>query len=220
MAGYVPTFHRVFLVEDHDIVRRGVRDLLVATKDIQVIGEADSAKEAPREILASGADVMLLDLQLGDGTGIDVCREVRAADPTVRGLLLTSASDDEALVAAILAGASGYLVKLVRSTNITWAIRQLAPGKSLIEPASADDARRLATAGLDDIRPPISQSERELLALVIAGDTNNDVANKLGMALEDATVQVSALVRRLMHALFGSGSSSAQPSTGRHRRHD
>src|SRR6478609_4764194 len=102
MTSNFPALHNVFLVEDHDIVRRGVRDLLAETRDIYVVGESGSAKSAPQEIIASGADVMLLDLQLPDGTGVDVCREVRALDPTISGLVLTSASDQQALVAAIL----------------------------------------------------------------------------------------------------------------------
>jgi DNA-binding NarL/FixJ family response regulator len=217
MAGYVPAQHTVFLVEDHDIVRRGVRDLLVAAKDIEVVGESGSARTAAQDILAKGADVMLLDLHLEDGTGVEVCRAVRAADPSVCGLLLTSASDDEALVSAVLAGAAGYLVKAVRSSDITWAIRQLGPGRSLIDAARLEDARRLARAGLDDVRPPLQTTEREVLELVITGHTDRDIAQALGRSLGEVTPQVAALVDRLRGALFGGGPRPIA-SSGRHRR--
>ena len=137
MVTYVPKYLRVYLLDDHDIVRQGLRDLLVPAIDIYVVGDSGSAREATRVIPGLGIDVMVLDLRLQDGTGIDVCRAARAADPSVRGLLLTSSGDDEALTAAILAGAAGYVVKLTRSSDITEAIRRVGAGKSLIDPGHA-----------------------------------------------------------------------------------
>jgi DNA-binding NarL/FixJ family response regulator len=110
---------RVFLVDDHDLVRRGVRDLLSAARDVMVVGEASDAGPAARQILALDVDVMVLDLHLQDGTGVAVCRRVRSADPGVKGLLLTASSDDEATLAAVLAGAAGFATKFARSSRRT-----------------------------------------------------------------------------------------------------
>jgi len=220
MAGYVPALRRVYILDDHELVRNGLRDLLVSARDIQVVGEGGSAKAAPRAILAAGADVMLLDLQLQDGSGVDVCREVRSADPSVSGLLLTSASDDDALLAAILAGASGYLVKLGRSMNIAWAVRSLRPGVSLIDDASAEAARRRATEGLDAVRPPCDETERQLLGLVIEGRTDRDIAEALGADVRVVTTRVAALVDRLTRALVEGRPDSVGSYAGRHRRPD
>ena len=118
MPGYVSSLVKVYLLDDHDIVRRGLRDLLAAARDIHVVGDSSSTRGAARSILELGANVMVLDLQLQDGTGIEVCREVRAIDPSVSGLLLTSFDEDEALAAAILAGAGGYIVKASRGADI------------------------------------------------------------------------------------------------------
>ncbi len=107
MQGYVPRYHRVYLVDDHDIVRRGLHDLLTRARDLEVVGDSGSAREAVGEILRLEADVMLLDLQLPDGSGIEVCRAVRSVNPSVSGLLLTAAGDEVALAAAVLAGAAG-----------------------------------------------------------------------------------------------------------------
>ena len=140
MSDYVSRYVRVFLLDDHDIVRQGLRDLLSAATDIHVVGDSASARHAPQAILELQADVMVLDLQLQDGTGIEVCRAVRSVNPSVNGLLLTSSGDDEALVSAILAGAAGYVVKLTRTGDIVAAIRRVATGK-------VADRRRHGRAG-------------------------------------------------------------------------
>jgi two-component system response regulator DevR len=120
---------RVFLLDDHEVVRAGLRELLEHDGDIEVIGESGSALEASRRIPALHPDVAVLDARLPDGNGIDVCREVRAVDPTIKGLILTSYEDDEALFAAIMAGAAGYVLKQIRGTDLVDAVRRVASGQ-------------------------------------------------------------------------------------------
>src|SRR5690606_15814886 len=126
---------RVFLLDDHEVVRRGLTDLLEADGDIEVVGESASAVEAARRIPALRPDVAILDARLPDGNGIDVCRQVRSVDPSIRGLILTSYEDDEALFAAIMAGAAGYVLKQIRGTDLVESVRRVAAGQSLLDPA-------------------------------------------------------------------------------------
>src|SRR6188768_716852 len=126
---------RVFLLDDHELVRRGIRELLESEGDIEVVGESGLAQEAARRIPALRPDVAILDGRLPDGSGIDVCRTVRSVDPSIRALILTSYDDDEALFAAIMAGASGYVLKEIKGTDLIAAIRQVAAGNSLIDPS-------------------------------------------------------------------------------------
>ena len=219
MVSYVPKYLRVYLLDDHDIVRQGLRDLLVPAIDIYVVGDSGSAREAARVIPDLGIDVMVLDLRLQDGTGIEVCRAVRAADPSVRGLLLTSSGDDEALAAAILAGAGGYVVKLTRSSDITEAIRRVGAGKSLIDRDTLEHVGRQLLTACDELRPRLSESEQQVLAGVIEGQTNAQIAEWTGASLDATTAQVTALIARLTDPM------SAQPGprgaqAGRHRRSD
>jgi len=123
----------VYLLDDHDIVRQGIRDLLGPARDVLVVGDSGLAQTAPAAILRLGAEVMVLDLHLPDGSGVHVCRQVRSTDPSIRGLLVTSADDDDALAAAVLAGASGFVVKLARSSSILGAIRALKTGRTHID---------------------------------------------------------------------------------------
>ena len=125
---------RVYLLDDHEVVRRGVRALLITAEDIEVVGESGSASEAVRDIPVLRPDVAVLDCRLPDGSGIDVCREVRSADPGINVLILTTYDDDEALFAAIMAGASGYVLKEIRGGDLIGAVRHVANGKSLIDP--------------------------------------------------------------------------------------
>ena len=170
MPGYGSHLVKVFLLDDHDIVRRGLRDLLTAATDIQVVGDAGSTQGAAQAILELGADVMLLDLQLQDGTGIEVCRAVRAVSPPVRGLLLTSVSDDEALAASVLAGASGYIVKANRGADIIGAVRRLGGGRSMTDPALAEPVVSRLRSQLDTLS--LTEHEREVLGHVLDGRTD------------------------------------------------
>src|SRR6187551_2493080 len=126
---------KVFLLDDHEVVRRGLRDLIEATGDLVIVGESGSAAEATRRIPALRPDVAVLDARLPDGSGIDVCRDVRSVDPAIQALILTSYDDDEDLFAAILAGAAGYLLKQVGGNDLVDAVRRVAAGQSLIDPS-------------------------------------------------------------------------------------
>src|SRR5690349_9326065 len=125
---------RVFLLDDHEVVRRGLIDLLQQDGDIEVVGESGSAQEATRRIPALKPHVAILDARLPDGSGIDVCRDVRAVDASIQGLILTSYEDDEALFAAIMAGAAGYVLKQIRGTDLVDAVRRVAAGQSMLDP--------------------------------------------------------------------------------------
>ena len=130
-----PTPIRVFLLDDHEIVRRGIKELLEGEPDIEVVGESGLAEEAARRIPALRPDVAILDARLPDGSGIDVCREVRSRDPHIKALILTSYDDDEALFAAIMAGASGYTLKQVKGNDLVDAVRRVAAGQSMLDPS-------------------------------------------------------------------------------------
>src|SRR5688572_14289084 len=125
---------RIFLLDDHEVVRRGLRDLLEAEDDLTVVGEAGTADEALRRVPATNPDVAVLDVRLPDGDGVEVCRELRSRNPDLQCLMLTSFSDDEALFDAIMAGAAGYVLKQIRGTDLVDAIRRVASGQSLLDP--------------------------------------------------------------------------------------
>ena len=177
------------------------RPLLVTANDIDVVGDSGSARESVPQILRLDVDVVLLDLHLQDGSGIEVCRAVRAVKPSVSGLLLTASGDDEASAATVLAGAAGYLVKLSRTTDIIGTIRRLRPGVSLLEEETQQRARRLLTALLDSQQPALPELERRIVELAIAGRTDAEVAAELdGQLGPDA--EVSAVMTRVAEALL------------------
>src|SRR5207245_474743 len=126
---------RVYLLDDHEVVRHGLRDLLEREGDLEVVGESASAIEATHRIPALRPNVAVLDARLPDGSGIDVCRDIRSVDPTIQALILTSYEDDEALFSAIMAGAAGYILKQIRGTDLVDAVRRVAAGQSLLDPA-------------------------------------------------------------------------------------
>src|ERR1700742_309752 len=167
---------RVFLLDDHEVVRRGLIDLLQADGGIDVVGESGSAQEAIRRIPAFRPDVMILDARLPDGSGIDVCRDVRAVDPTIKGLILTSYEDDEALFAAIMAGAAGYALKQVRGTDLVDAVRRVAAGQSLLDPAVTArvlERIRRGSGGPEELRS-LTDQERRILEHIAEGLTNHE----------------------------------------------
>lgn len=220
MAGYLQTYHRVYVLDDHDIVRRGLRDLLVNAKDIRVVGDSGTVAEAIPAILRLDVDVMLLDLQLQDGTGVEVCRAVRAVKPSVRGLLLTASGDDEALAAALLAGAAGSLVKLSRSTDIVGSIRKLRPGVvSLLDPASRQRASRALSTAIESLSPGITEDDRRVLRQVIDAPTGQLTDEPPGPSHLSAT-EIERLVARVTHALLGRAVEPGERGAGRHRRSD
>ena len=143
---------KVFLLDDHEIVRRGLRDLVEAEDDLVVIGESGSAREAERIIPALRPQVAVLDARLPDGSGIDVCRTIRSRDPSIHALILTSYDDDQALFAAIMAGAAGYVLKQVRSNELVQAIRTVARGQSLLDPAVTAKVLKRLRSGTAELR--------------------------------------------------------------------
>src|SRR3954452_2354254 len=162
---------RVFLLDDHEVVRRGLKELLEADGDIEVVGESGSAQEATRRIPALRPDVAVLDGRLPDGSGIDVCRDVRSAHPEIAALILTSYDDDEALFAAIMAGAAGYVLKQIRGQDLVDAVRRVAAGQSLLDPAvTASVLERLRSGPPQDTAlAPLTDQERRILELIGEG---------------------------------------------------
>ncbi|GAA2607962.1 response regulator [Paractinoplanes durhamensis] len=190
---------RVYLLDDHELVRRGLADLLHAAGGIEVVGESASAPEAARRIPAFRPDVMILDARLPDGSGIDVCRDVRAIDPSIKGLILTSYEDDQALFAAIMAGASGYLLKQTRGTGLIDAVRRVAEGQSLLDPAIT---QRVLERIRNGVEPPpelagLTDQEQRILALIAEGLTNREIAAQMFLAEKTVKNYVSHLLAKL-----------------------
>ncbi|MFD7879319.1 response regulator [Streptomyces sp. NPDC059766] len=192
---------RVFLLDDHEVVRRGVHEMLSVEDDIEVVGEAGTAAEALARIPATRPDVAVLDVRLPDGSGVEVCREVRSRDESVGCLMLTSFADDEALLDAIMAGASGYVLKAIRGNELLSAVRDVAAGKSLIDPQAAARARmRLregAGAGSDDRLARLTEQERRILDLIGEGLTNREIGERLHLAEKTIKNYVSGLLSKL-----------------------
>ena len=190
---------RVFLLDDHEIVRMGVRDLLEAEPGITVIGEAGTAASALARIPALKPDVAILDIRLPDGDGVSVCREIRSKMPQLACLMLTSFSDDEALFDAIMAGAAGYVLKQIRGTDLVGAVRTIASGQSLLDPEAASRVMRRmrdqATAA--DPLAGLTDQERRILALIGEGLTNRQIGDRLFLAEKTVKNYVSALFAKL-----------------------
>ena len=190
---------RVYLLDDHELVRRGVRELLEAEDDIVVVGESGLAAEARRRIPASRCHVAVLDNRLPDGSGIEVCRDVRSQDPTIAAIILTSYDDDDALFAAILAGANGYVLKQVRGQDFIDAVRNVAGGRSMLDPiVTARVLERVRNGPATD--PELDQltaQEQRVLELIGQGMTNRQMA--VAMTLAEKTVKnyVSSLLAKL-----------------------
>ena len=189
----------VFLLDDHEIVRRGIADLIEAADGIVVVGEASTAAEALRRIPAVRPQVAILDARLPDGSGIDVCREIRSSMPEVRCLILTSYDDDDAIFAAVMAGASGYLLKEVRGSYLVDAVRQVADGKSLLDPRVTESLlTRLRTPEPEDKRlASLTAREHEILELITEGLTNRQIGERLFLAEKTIKNYVSALLAKL-----------------------
>ncbi len=190
----------VFLLDDHEVVRRGLRELVEAEGDIVVVGESGSTQEAARRLPALRPDVAIFDARLPDGSGIDVCRDVRAADPAIKGLILTSYDDERALSAAVLAGASGYLLKDIRANGLVDAIRRVATGESLFDEAQLARLRAdwRGGAGRDDPRiASLTPQERRVLDLIGAGLTNRQIGVRLSLAEKTVKNYVTSLLGKL-----------------------
>ena len=190
---------RIFLLDDHEIVRRGLRELLETVDDFEVVGESGSAVEASRRIPALRPNVAIFDARLPDGSGIDVCREVRSVDPEIAGLILTSYDDDQALATAVLAGAAGYLLKDIKGNGLIDAIRRAAAGEQLIDPATIDRVRRgwTSNAGADPRLRLLSPQERRILDHVAEGLTNRQIGEVMSLAEKTVKNYITAVLGKL-----------------------
>jgi two-component system response regulator DevR len=215
----VPT--RVFLLDDHEVVRRGVRDLLEGSGDIEVVGEAGTAEEALGRIASARADVALLDMRLPDGNGVEVCREIRSRHSEIACLILTSFADDEALFDAIMAGAAGYLLKQVKGTDLVDAVHRVAAGQSLLDPEiTARVLERLRKPPEEDERlARLTEQERKILDLIAEGLTNRQIAERMFLAEKTVKNYVSNLLaklgmeRRTEAAVFAARLNDQRPKT-------
>lgn len=196
MPGYVSPVVRVFILDDHDIVRRGLRDLLTK-RDITVIGETGSATQATNMILELRPHVMVLDVQLQDGSGVQVCRDVRSVDPSIKGVLLTSAEDEKASMLSVLAGAAGVLLKLAGTHDIVETVRRVRAGRSLLDHAETVRAADHARVRAENLNPPLTAGQAATLALVLAGHTDQEIAAMRAQPLTSVRDEVALLIARL-----------------------
>ncbi len=190
---------RVFLVDDHEVVRVGVRELLNSADDLDVVGEAGSVAEALARVPDSGADVAVLDVRLPDGNGIELCRELRSRMPDLKCLMLTSFTDDEALFDAIMAGASGFVLKRILGNDLQNAVRKVAGGESLLDARSTaallGRIRREREQG-DPVRS-LTEQERTVFDYIGEGLTNRQIAEKMFLAEKTVKNYVSHLLAKL-----------------------
>ena len=189
---------RVFLLDDHEVVRRGVRELLDSADDLEVVGEASTASEALHRIPATTPDVAILDVRLPDGTGIEVCRDLRSQMPNLKCLMLTSFNDDEALFDAIMAGAAGYVLKEVRGSDLIDSVRRVAAGQSLLDPiVTARVIERLRNPPHDSLTDSLSPQEATILSHLADGLTNRQIAEQMFLAEKTVKNYVSNLLSKL-----------------------
>jgi two-component system response regulator DevR len=202
---------RIFLLDDHEVVRRGIAELLDAVPGFEIVGEAGTVEQALARVLAAKPDVAVLDARLPDGSGIDVCREIRSALPNTYCLILTSYDDQDAVLSSVLAGASGYVLKEVRTSGLVDAIRQVALGRSLIDPSviAAVMDRVREGSPTDSRLASLTQREREVLDLIADGLTNRQIGERMFLAEKTVKNYVSSLLgklgmeRRTQAAVFG-----------------
>ncbi len=216
---------RVFLVDDHEVVRRGVRDLLDAEPDVAVVGEASTARQAVDRGPALRPDVAVLDVRLPDGDGISVCRELRSAMPELACLMLTSFDDDDALLDAIMAGASGYVLKQIKGSDLVSAVRTVASGQSMLDPATTARLMSSLRGGpavepRDEGLSGLSPREREILELVGEGLTNRQIGERLYLSEKTVKNNVSRLLaklgveRRVQAAVIATHGTTGRPQAG------
>jgi two-component system response regulator DevR len=202
---------RIFLLDDHEVVRRGIAELLSAVPGFEIVGEAGTVEQALTRVMAAKPDVAVLDARLPDGSGIDVCREIRSALPDTYCLILTSYDDQDAVLSSVLAGASGYVLKEVRTSGLVDAIRQVALGRSLIDPAVISQVMERVREGspADSRLASLTQREREVLDLIADGLTNRQIGERMFLAEKTVKNYVSSLLgklgmeRRTQAAVFG-----------------
>ncbi|WP_371494691.1 response regulator transcription factor [Kitasatospora sp. NBC_00374] len=217
---------RVFLLDDHEVVRRGVRDLLEAEPDIEVVGEGGTCAEALARVPALRPQVAVLDVRLPDGNGVTVCRELRDRMPGLVCLMLTSFDDDDALLDAIMAGAAGYVLKQVKGADLVSAVRTVASGQSMLDPATTrrlmENLRHRDESDSDAALAELTPREREILALVGEGKTNREIGRELYLAEKTVKNHVSRLLaklgveRRLQAAVIAAHADTEQHPTRSH----
>ena len=194
---------KVFLLDDHEVVRRGLRDLLDAEPDISVVGEAGTVAQALARGPALRPDVAVLDVRLPDGDGITVCRELRARMPGLACLMLTSFDDEDALLDAIMAGAAGYVLKQIKGSDLVSAVRTVATGQSMLDPATTARLMRslradpAETPGMSPELASLSPRERDILALIGEGLTNREIGKKLYLSEKTVKNHISRLLAKL-----------------------
>jgi two-component system, NarL family, response regulator DevR len=191
---------RVFLLDDHEVVRRGLKDLFDSEEGFEVVGESGSAKDAEKRIPALRPDVAVLDGRLPDGSGVDVCRSIRSVDPSIRAIILTSYDDDEALFAAIMAGAAGYVLKQIMGNDLLDVVRKVADGQSLLDPAVTQRVLdRLRDGGASEPAElrALTPQERRILELVAEGLTNRQIGEKLFLAEKTVKNYVTSILTKL-----------------------
>jgi DNA-binding NarL/FixJ family response regulator len=214
---------RVFLVDDHELVRRGIGELLSLEPDIEIVGEASTVAQAESRIAATHPDVAVLDVRLPDGSGIDLCREVRSRNPGTTCLMLTAYDDDDAIRAAVLAGASGYVLKDIRGSGLVDAIRAVAAGRNLIDPRLVKRVvERITTTTPDNpLLDSLTPRERDLLQLIAEGLTNREIGVRMSLAEKTVKNYVSMMLSKLglhrrtqaaiLHLEQGRASEGGQP---------
>jgi DNA-binding NarL/FixJ family response regulator len=190
---------RVFLLDDHEVVRRGVRSLIEVEGDLVVVGEAGTAAEALARIPPTKPDVAIIDVRLPDGNGVEVCREIRSRHPEIQCLVLTSFADDEALFDAIMAGAAGYLLKQIKENDLVDAIRRVASGQSLLDPQITTRVlERLRRPPVEDERlAALTDQERKILDLIAEGLTNRQIGERIFLAEKTVKNYVSNMLAKL-----------------------
>jgi two-component system, NarL family, response regulator DevR len=193
---------RVFLLDDHELVREGIRTLLESDEDIEVVGEAGTASEALTRIPLAKPDVAILDVRLEEGNGIEVCREVRSAVPEMACLILTSFADDEALYASVMAGAAGFVLKQIKARDLLEDVKKVANGESLMDPrAVARVVERIANPPVGDpVLESLSPQERRVLDLIAEGQTNKQIAESMFLAEHTVKNYITGLLRKLKMA--------------------
>lgn len=191
---------RVFLLDDHEVVRRGLKELLESDGSIEVVGEAATVAQANARIPAVRPDVAILDARLPDGSGIEVCRQVRSADPSIRAIILTSFDDDDALFSAIMAGAAGYILKQVSGDDLVSAVHKVAQGAALLDPKVTEKVMARLRQG-DQNEPAelksLSPQERRILDLVAEGLTNRQIGEELFLAEKTVKNYMSSILSKL-----------------------
>jgi DNA-binding NarL/FixJ family response regulator len=194
-----PVTIRVFVLDDHEVVRRGVRDLLETEDDIEVVGEAATAEQALTRIPAMAPDVAVLDVRLPDRSGVEVCRDIRSAHPEIACLMLTSFSDEEAIFDAVMAGAAGYVLKQIRGTDLVDSVRRVAAGQSLLDPkVTSRLLERLRRGPDEDPRlAHLTPRERTILDALAEGLTNRQIGARMYLAEKTVKNYVSSLLTKL-----------------------